>query len=259
MKKLLFLIFLPVFLFAKYQVVTFFPLETHIVKKIAKQEAQIIEITHRYTEKFHELSPSEIAKLSKSRLYFHFGMKVEQSYADILEKNNPKLLVVDLSKNIEKIGNNPYIWTDPFILKKVAKNIYDTVVLIDKKNEIFYKKNYNTFLDEIDETFFKIMQNFNKSDINSLYAIDDYWDYFAKRFRLELIKKERKTFSTLELKKIVEKDQDNSANKILFRDNEDYKIAFTLAANLNIKVVENDIFNEDWQENLFNLTTGILR
>ena len=44
-----FLIFLlvPLSLFSKYQVVTYFPLESSIVRKIAQDEVKIREITHR--------------------------------------------------------------------------------------------------------------------------------------------------------------------------------------------------------------------
>ena len=98
----------------------------------------------------------------------------------------------NLSKDIKKINANPYIWTDPFAIKDVARNKLDTLIEFDNGNSKFYKKNYNDFLSEIDEIFLKILQNLNKSNINSFYAIEDYWDYFANRFRLEIIKKDKK-------------------------------------------------------------------
>lgn len=148
---------------------------------------------------------------------------------------------------------------DPFAIKIVAKNIFDSLVEIDIKNQQFYKKNYEEFLNEIDEVFLTILQNLNKSKVNSFYAIDDYWDYFANRFRLEVIKKDKKMFSTNELKDLSNTYKNIDTNKLLYCYPKDQNIANTLARSLNAKPVENDIFNEDWQTNLTNLANNIIK
>lgn len=51
-KKLLLILAFPIFLFAKIQVTTYFPLETQFVKKIGKNEVEVYEITHRYSDNY---------------------------------------------------------------------------------------------------------------------------------------------------------------------------------------------------------------
>ncbi len=240
------------------QITTYFPLESAIVKKIAKKEADIVEITHRFTNNYTEISPSEIKKLSSSKLFFHFGMDIENRYAKLLKQNNDKIQIVDLSSNIEKIGNNPYIWTDPFVIKDIAKNIFETFSRYDILNKKYYEKNYKEFIDEVDAIFLKILQNLNKSSINSFYAIENHWDYFANRFRLEVIRKDKKVFSTLELKNLNKTYENSDINKLLYCYSNDEKLATLLARNLKSEVMESDIFNEDWQTSLFELSNFLI-
>ena len=48
MFKILFILLFPLVLFSKIQVVTYFPLESHLINKIAQKEVKIREITSRY-------------------------------------------------------------------------------------------------------------------------------------------------------------------------------------------------------------------
>lgn len=114
-------------------------------------------------------------------------------------------------------------------------------------------------MSEIDEIFLKILQNLNKSNINSFYAIEDYWDYFANRFKLEIIKKDKKIFTTLELMDLSKTYKDSSSNKLLYGYSKDEEFANVLAKNLKAEAIENDIFSGDWQTNLLNLTSSIVR
>lgn len=257
MIKIFFILFLPLLLFSKYQVVTYFPLESQIIKKIAQDEVKIREISNRYIEDFREIPASEISKLSNAKIYFHFGLQVEKEYAKLLTQKNHELLVVDLSSNIEKIDNNLYIWTDPFLLREIAKNVYETLVFIDKYKADFYKKNYESFLEEIDETFLKIKQKLNSSEVNSIFVFDDYWKYFAKRFRIELIKREKKVLNISEVSELVKFKESKNIKKVLFFKSEDYEKATSLGSNLNIQIVESDIFLDNWQFNMINLAQNL--
>jgi zinc transport system substrate-binding protein len=255
MKKFLFILFFfPVFLFSKYQVITYFPLESYLVRKIAHEEVKIREISNRYISEYQELPYSEISKLSNAKAYFHFSLDVEHKYAKILKEKNPEIILVDLSSNIFKIDDNPYIWTDPLLLREVAKNIYETLVIINKDKKDFYKKNYEIFLNEIDDTFLRIKQKFRSSETNVIYVFDDYWEYFTRRFRIKTIRREKKYISIQDVPELIKFTQKKDVKKILFLDNYDYNLALSLGTNLNIQIVQEDIFNSNWQINLLELT-----
>lgn len=255
MKRFLFIIFFfPLFLFSKYQVVTYFPLESYLVRKIAHEEVKIREISHRYISEYQEIPYSEISKLSNAKAYFHFDIDVENKYAKLLKDKNPEIILVDLSSNIFKIDDNPYIWTDPFLLREVAKNIYEALIFINKDKKDFYTKNYEAFLNEIDETFLRIKQKFRSSETNAIYVFDDYLEYFARRFRIKSIKREKKYLSVQDVPELIKYTQKKDIRKILFFDNYDYNLALSLGTNLSLEIIQEDIFNSNWQTNLLELS-----
>lgn len=78
MVKILFILFFPLFLSAKFQAITYFPLETHIVKKITQEEIKIREISTIYNNNYEELPFSEVSRFSNAKVFFHFGLDVEK-------------------------------------------------------------------------------------------------------------------------------------------------------------------------------------
>ena len=259
MLKILFLLFFPLFLFSKVQILTYFPLESHIVKKIAQKEVVTREISNRYLPEFRKIPSSEVSRLSNSKIYFHFGLDVEKQYENTLKERNPNLIIVDMSKGVDKLNNNPYIWMDPFTMRIVAKNIYEAFIEIDKGNESFYKENYEKFLDEIDDTFLKIKQKMSGSEVTTIYAFDDYWDNFANRFRLDIIKQEKKYLNIADISKTQEFTQNKNIKKLLFYRGMDYNIALSFSSNLNLEIIEDDIFDDKWQFNLLNLSQNLFK
>ena len=259
MLKIFFILLFPLFLFSKIQVITYFPLESHLLNKIGQKELSIKEISARYLDTYRQLPHSEVSRLSNAKVYFHFGLPVELEYEKVLKNQNPNLIVVDMSANIEKINQNPYIWTDPLLLRIVAKNIFDALVKMDKYKKDFYQTNYENFLNEIDETFLKVKQKLGKSEIETVYVCDDYWEYFAKRFRIETIKKEEKYLNISEIPELMKFTQDKNIKKILFFDTKDYAKILSLSSNLNLQIIEDDIFNNTWQFNLTNLAQNLTK
>lgn len=259
MLKIVFLLFLPLLLFSKIQIATYFPLETHIVKKIAQREVVPREITNRFLPEFRKIPSSEISRLSNSKIYFHFGLDVEKEYESILKEKNPNLIIVDMSKGVDKTNTNPYIWMDPFAMRIIAKNVYEAFIEIDKYKKDFYKENYENFLDEIDDTFLKIKQKMTGSDITTIYAFDDYWEHFANRFRLNIIKKEKKYLNITDVPMLLEFTQYKSIKKLLFYRGMDYNIALSFSGNLGVDIIEDDVFGDRWQFNLLNLSQNLFK
>lgn len=259
MFKIFFLLLFPLLSFSKNYVLTYFPLETHLINKIAQKEIKVREISSRYLSSYQELPPSEISKLSNAKIYFHFGLDVEEKYAEILLKQNPNLIVIDISANVNKIDKNPYIWTDPLNLRVVAKNIYEAFVKIDKYKEPYYRENYEKFLDEIDETFLRIKQKLNGSEIQYIYVFNDFWEYFAKRFGIITIHREKRYLNISEIPQMNEFARNKNITKILFSRDDNQDFVISISENLSLKAIEDDIFNNSWQLNILNLVQNITK
>ena len=259
MFKFLLILLFPLILFSKIQVVTYFPLETYLINKIGQKETKIREITSRYISTYQDLPQSEISRLSNGKVFFHFGLDIEKKYSELLLNQNPNLLVVDLSSNVQKINSNPYIWTDPFNMRIVAKNIYDAFVKLDKYNESYYRENYERFLDEIDQTFLKAKQKINSSEIEYVYVFDNYWDYFAKRFGIVTIQREKRYLNISEIPQMTEFTKNKNIKKLLFSQDNNRDYIGSISSNLNLQIIEDDIFHNQWQLNILNLAQNLTK
>lgn len=141
----------------------------------------------------------------------------------------------------------------------MQKNIYDVLIQIDKDKSAFYKENYEIFLDEIDDTFLKIKQKMHGSEVTEIYAFDDYWDYFANRFQIKVIKKEKRYLNISEIPVDAQFTKNRNIKKLLFYNGMDYNIALSLSNNLNLEILEDDIFGDIWQFNLLNFSQNLFK
>ena len=258
MKKVFFLLLLPLFLYSNIRVSVTYPFEAFFVKKIAQKYVDIDSISNIYTEEQTILLYTKRHRLAKNKVYFHFNLQLEKKYSKILKKTNDKLLVVDMSKGINKLQyknkENPYIWMDPLLVRAVAKNIYEALIEVDPRRSAYYKTNYNRFLNELDSTFIRIKEKLYKNEIYNLYIYDEHWAYFMRRFDINTFRIEKKYLHANKIKEVKALTEKNDIKAILISPNDTYSIAKSVATTVNIKINENDIFSEVWSLNILRLT-----
>lgn len=245
MGKILLIFFLPLFLFAKFQITTYFPLESNLIKDIAQNEVRIKEITNRFLDEIKVIPNSELSRLSSVKAYMHFGLEIEKKYENILKKENPSLKIIDLSKGINKINNNPYIWTDPLLLIKISENIYKALCEIDRFNCKTFESNYLNFVSKVENSYLKIKQDFYNSKVHSIFVFDDYWEYFINRFRLKSFKLEDEYLNLSQKDKILTIINQNNIKKLLYLYGDNIDKALSYSNTLDIQIVEHDVFEDN--------------
>ncbi len=259
MKKILLslLLFSSLFslaLFAKKTtiIVTIEP-QKYFLQKIAKDKIIIKTIfkESNFEVKFKQLT---LKKLAESDIYMTMGLDVETQFLDALKNINTKLEIFDMSQDVKKIKDNekvnPYVWMDPLKVRDIAKTIFLKLSQNDPANRRFYENNYNEFLLELDKLYLKIKKLYRNVAF-SIYALDDYWDYFARRFDFPLYKVEKRVLDAKELSTFIKKSQKRDVRIIL----SDYKTTRTvtksISTNANARVVQSEIFKYDWIGNLY--------
>lgn len=259
MKKTLFLLILPLLAFSKFQITVYMPIEEFFIKKIAQNYVRAKKITLYYTDKPVDLKYSDLSRLAQTRAYFHFGLDIEKTYISKLQEINPQIKIYDLSKGIKKLKTktgkiNPYIWTDPLLLRDVATNILNYLVELDSINEDHYRRNYEMLLAKLDKLFLDIRDNLYASEIYNIYVFDDYWDYFANRFSLNLYKRKKEIVKAHNIEKIENYTSSREIKAILIQNKDSKPYAKSLAGKMNIIIKEHDIFEELFFFNLENLS-----
>lgn len=153
-----------------------------------------------------DLKPSQLAELSKAKLYVMVGsgIEFELKYMDKIKDLNKNMHIVNSSKGIELIdiseheheeinvdhhqsGKDPHIWTSIINGKIMVENICDGLVTVDPKNKDFYVKNRDIYLKQLDEANQLITSELNDIPIRSFMIFHPSWGYFARDYNLKQI------------------------------------------------------------------------
>lgn len=177
-------------------VTTLFP-DYDFARQIAGDKADVTLLLDPGVEAHdYDPSPADIIAIHESDLFIYTGDNMEQwakSIIDSLEKDS--VTVVDASKGItlvksteeahdedegEEDGHSheydPHIWTSPKNAITMMNTILEAIVKQDPKNEDYYRKNAENYIDqiwELDTEFKEIVENAEYKTI-----------YFGGRFAL---------------------------------------------------------------------------
>jgi zinc transport system substrate-binding protein len=145
----------------------------------------------------YEPKPEQLKQLSKTQAYFTVGVSLEDAWKDRLQSVNPKMLVVDTSKGVEKLpleehehehgSLDPHIWLSPKRVKLQAETIYQTLVQIDPQNQAKYQANLEGFIQEIKTLDQDIQENLKNVKSRKFIVFHPEWGYFAKDYGLEMV------------------------------------------------------------------------
>ena len=175
--------------------VSFYPLY-EFTKEIGKERIDISIIIPTGIEP-HDWEPTiqDLQKMQNADMIVINGAGFE-NWLDDFVTNNPNVLVVDTSKDIELIDSSkfyfkndgshkdPHIWLDPILAKKQVQNIANGLIHVDPEHAQYYQENadaYNTKLGLLDN---KIRTELSVCSKKDFIAFHNAFSYFAKEYDL---------------------------------------------------------------------------
>lgn len=186
----------------------------------------------------YKLTKTLINKYDDNDMYIFNSLTNEKNYVKQMRKNNPKLMIIDVTSDIKYDYSVEELWLDPSNLLNLANNI--------KKGFVEYIKNNPVLIDEINNNYNEL-----KISLTDLEA----------KYREELLYKENKTI-------IVSNDMFMFLEKYglkvisLDKDNENYNDNLIQAKKLlyngdinKIFVPDNEKLDNDIKKLNFNIIT----
>lgn len=279
MKLFVILIISISYMFGQIDVaVSIIPQKT-FVQKIGGEKVNVMTLVKPgQSPHTYEPKPHQMKKLSNVQIYFPIKIEFENAWLEKFISQNKNMQVVPMTKGIQFImmekhkhlkgettvrtitKPDPHTWISPLNVKIMAKNIYETLSLVDVKNQDFYKKNYLKFLDEINEVDTKINKILlNIPNDSKFMVFHPAWGYFARDYGLIQfpVEKEGKEPTPKAMIAIIEKAKNENIKAIIVQKEFSTKSATTLANELNIKVIEESPLAANWEENLINMAKTI--
>jgi len=260
MKYIFLLISLLSLLSAKVHIAVSISPEVSLVKNIAGDKVEILTVVPRGASPHnYSPSPSLMTKLQKVDIYFGIGVEFEKIWLKRFHDQNPNLQVIDLSKDIKIINNNPHIWLSTENLKTMAQKVYTTLLEVDPANKEIYTKNLKNYIQALKTCKENLEKKISLKKSKTFMTFHPAFTYFAKEFNLTQLPIEvnGQEPSLKELIKVINKARKNNIHTIITSPEFSDKSAKIIASELDANIVKISPLNPNICETLQSIADNL--
>jgi ABC-type Zn uptake system ZnuABC Zn-binding protein ZnuA len=139
----------------------------------------------------YSLSPEDARKIADADILIKNGVGLEEWMNKLIGSVNEvrgdseKLLVVDTSKGVDIIDNDPHIWLSPRNAAIQVRNIEKALRKSDPGNEKLYAKNAADYISRLEELDREIAESVNKWEVKEFVTFHSAFSYFAMDYGLK--------------------------------------------------------------------------
>jgi zinc transport system substrate-binding protein len=213
---------------------------------------------HTYAPTF-----SQLVAVKQAKLYAEVGSGIdfELAYMDSIVQANRNMLVVDCSKGIELIENDPHIWLSPRNAKIMVENICDGLIQVDPQDRDYYIQNENEYLAKLDKLDTDISSNLTAITNRWFIVFHPAWAYFARDYNLTqlAIEIEGKTPSPKDIADVVQEAKEHSIKVVFASPEFDIKSAQTIAEAIGGRVALIDPLARDYINNMYQVLSELVQ
>lgn len=242
------------------------------VEKIAGNDFKVnVLIPKGSSPAAYTLLPSQLKEIANSAVWFRIGyIGFEYSWTQKIAQANKNMKVVDLSEGMDLIadkieqhgdhvhmnGVDPHIWLSPVLVKKMAKKIFDELVLLKPEKSAEYKGNYLKFVKEIDQLNVEIRNKLKGYEGRKFIVFHPSLTYFARDYGLEqyALETDGKEPTPQRLKAVVDLARTENIKVIYIQDEFDREHARVFAEEINGSIIQLRPLDLLWSDNLKEIT-----
>jgi len=181
---------------AAVRVVTTIPDLVDLTQQVGKERVTVDHIVRgNQNPHFVEVKPSYMLKLKSADVFLMIGMELEMWAPQIIDgSRNSRLLVVDLSTNINKLEvptkvdasqgdvhryGNPHYWLDPRNIKIIVEDITAALGKASPGDEGYFRSNAEAYLKKLDAKIAEWDATMKPFRGNKIVTFHRSWSYFA--------------------------------------------------------------------------------
>ena len=227
----------------------------------------------------YEPLPDQVIALSRADIFFTVGVSFEHAFIPKIEKSLQALKIIDTSAGIKKRfleapgheehgddghdhrerAVDPHIWMSVTLVKKQAENIYNALAEKDPEGRVFYKKNYDDFIAELDRLNDELKQALAPLRGSTLFVFHPAFGYFADEYGLKQVAIETggKEPSPSALEAVIKKAKSEKVRIIFVQPEFSQKSAKAIAGAIGGTVVVLNPLSPDYIKNIQSIATEI--
>ncbi|MBT8382730.1 MAG: metal ABC transporter substrate-binding protein [Ignavibacteria bacterium] len=195
-KKLILIFILLAFpLTSQIKIVTTLHPFKEIIHKVTGARGEVISILEPGSSPHsYEVSPSEVKDIESAAVLFYGSEKLDSWALNFDNKNKIefiKLLPRDSLLSVkmidgEIVGTDPHFWTDPLLVKLLAKNLAEVLCKFDPEGCAEFNSNAKLFSDELNNLYTKIESKVSGLKRKNILLSHQFFAYFLHRFNFSV-------------------------------------------------------------------------
>jgi zinc transport system substrate-binding protein len=200
----------------------------------------------------YEPKPEQLAALGKAAAYFSIGVPFESAWLDKIASANSEMRLVDTTRGIERVGQDPHIWLSPTLVKTQAQTIYEALAQLDPAHKVEYKTDLDNFIADIDALDADIRKTLARVESRKFMVFHPSWGYFARDYGLEMIPIEvgGQEPSAAELAALIAEAKEGGIKVVFAQPEFSTRAAETIAKEIGGEVLLISPLAPDWLDNL---------
>jgi zinc transport system substrate-binding protein len=200
----------------------------------------------------YEPKSEQLTALGKAAAYLSIGVPFESAWLDRIASANSEMRLVDTTRGIEKVGQDPHIWLSPTLVKTQAQTIYEALAQLDPTHEAEYEINLDSFIADIDALDADIRKTLAGVENRKFMVFHPSWGYFARDYGLEMIPIEvgGQEPSAAELAGLITTAKEEGIRVIFAQPEFSTRDAETIAREISGEVLLISPLAPDWLDNL---------
>lgn len=133
----------------------------------------------------YQLTPGDMKTIAGADIFVANGAGME-SFIDKALKQSPSLKLVDASKGIKLVDDNPHVWVSISADIKQVKNIADGLAKADPTHADLYKKNAAAYIAKLEALRTEMHTALDGLKNRDIITFHEAFPYFASEFNLNI-------------------------------------------------------------------------
>lgn len=222
----------------------------YIVEAVAGEKWEVVSIVPKgNSPETFDPAPGQMMKLGKCKAYFLVGgLGFESAWMERIKEMYPSLPLVDTSLGIQRVHDDPHLWTSPDNMAVIARNVCDALCNVDSADAVGYKARLLAVEETIAATDTAIRNRLATLSCRSFLVFHPSLTYFARRYGVNQIALEEhgKEPSAAHLKQVIDEARRQGIRNVLIQAEFDKNHAVTIARELNAEVQTINPLSYDW-------------
>jgi len=206
----------------------------------------------------YQAAPSDVAKISESKLLIINGVEYEHFIEPLLENAGGERIIVTATdgltpnqmkdeENAGQLVGDPHMWLDPNLVITYVENIRDGLIEVDADGAEIYKANADAYIAQLKDLDKWIVEQVDTipAERRLLVTNHEAVGYFAERYGFEVVGAVIPSLSTdagtsaKEMSSLIEQVKSSGAPAIFLGEVENADLANQIAEESGVKVVNN--------------------